>query len=113
MPRTDVQELGKLGLLVQHFKQEHHGKSPAAFFQFLVAHYTDEFNGNAHNQEQHSHQDLPLHNLSASVVPVLHAEPSELSIVAAEKSQINSHYREPSWGSAVRGDKPWQPPKKG
>lgn len=112
MPRTDVQELGKLGAMVGHFKQEHQGEGLVAFIGFLAEHYGDEFNGKLHHGGQHSHQDLPLHNLSASVVPVLHQEPAQIQIIAYAY-RLTSGYPETSLVSFVTGNRPWQPPKKG
>lgn len=112
MPRTDVQELSKFGTMVSHFKIEHKGEGAIAFISFLAQHYGDEFNGSAHAKEQHSHQDLPLHNLSNSVSPVLHAEFVKLEIVATEFLQT-SGYRETSLVSLTAGSKLWQPPKRG
>ena len=112
MPRTDVQELSKLGAMVGHFKHEHQGEGALAFLNFLADHYGDEFNGKTHHSGQHNHQDLPLHNLSASVVPVLHQEPEQIQIYSFAYLHT-SGYPETSLVSFVTGNRPWQPPKKG
>jgi hypothetical protein len=107
IPRSDVSELSKVSILIEHFIAWNEQASAAqGFSDFLVEHYHG-----SHSKDDPAHSNLPLNNLSSQPLLVFIQESNPKTAIMFFESAVTSGFEEDHHHSEKNTLELIQPPR--